>query len=129
MCLQNVSLSLTEKRNGEFIGLGYKLMIPSEIPKMKVWHQATHKYGKSWNNKLIQANDSELYRVGFHIFTKESDARNYTNYKRGSNLYRVEFKNITAFGTNEVYGLGSGYFGSCVIAQKIRYVEILEEFK
>ncbi len=143
MCLNSLSFSLA-KRKSEYVGVGYKLMPKSSV-KMNMWQEATVDTTKSNPyDKMLKCDISkENYLVGFHIFLNENDAKHYmddaTKNRKELKLYKVEFKNITAFGKNALWMSEQFYNGyevvsscsktslerDCVIAQNIRYIECL----
>jgi len=117
------------KRRGEYIGVGYKQMQELEIPPFGKWHSAkydptkpTYTKSDAKSKTITCENMLDQYIVGFHIFLNEWAARNYSS-KSKAVVYRVEFKNVTAFGSNTTYLNQSD--ADCVVAQDIRYIERL----
>jgi hypothetical protein len=118
-------------RSDEFVGIGYKLMRPGDIGKFGVWQKAEHRYGRGLKSSPINADSGVKYIAGFHIFLNFDDALHYQTNKECMAVYKVEFKNVTAFGKNSVYGkIGNSIYddGDCVIAHYIRYIKVLEKF-
>lgn len=94
--------------------------------KLGVWKKAIFDKNKGYNylgNNKIKADDNNTYHAGFHIFLTKRAAQQYC--WGWGDLYEVEYKNITAFGVNEVSRCPSRNRitgASCIIAQYIRYV-------
>lgn len=116
MCMSNVTkLNMTKGKNGLFTGIGYKSM--STEPILKRWKKAKCRYTKS-TNKRINCDNGDTYHLGFHIFTKQIDAENYSDYC--TNIYEVEYRNVTALGANILYKTDKS--ARCVIAQEMRFL-------
>lgn len=117
------------------------------------WHKATGSYNYKHNptpkvdyDRKEYASTSSInfdqnwdsarsYWPGFHIFLNKKDAVEYHNSyysnfarinygpKAGKRLILVQFKFITAFGTNSTR---SDKDGPCVIAQQMKYIETIK---
>jgi len=121
--MNTVKFALEENANGEMVGVGYKLMYTYEVKVNKRWKKARHINGDIY--KTI-GYGKRKYPFGFHIFLNQKDAENYTAKNPGKALYKVEFKNVVAFGTN--YTNLNGKSGPCIIARDMRYMEIIQEY-
>ncbi len=116
MCLETIEFALTKNSKG-FYGVGYKNMCPKDVTINK-WLRA--KSRNKDDDGFIRATDYSTYYPGFHIFTNLNDAQRYID----GSIYEVHYRNVLAFGKNEV---SYDYSGPCVIAQYIRYVRCLEK--
>lgn len=126
MCLRNVKFA-TDYINGlGYIGYGWKCGLT--VPKVGVWYEAN---GDRWSSpneseesdkkiRNIKSSNGKDYPAGFHIFLDKEDA---ILYGVCSNIYRVAFSNILAFGKNDTRGRKSG---DCIITQHIFYFPLEE---
>lgn len=149
MCLYSIELNLQRRRNGEFVGIGYKILprkifITGASGDIAIFNskgqltKAAEKEGwsRKWmkaigrNRQGLQHEDASAYlscngqprdySPGFHIFLTKEAAKNYANC---GVIVKVEYKNVIAFGTNEaIIGNSSA---PCVVAEYMRVVEIL----
>lgn len=128
MCLSTVDFNLSLTKGG-LVGIGYKILSDDYEYKLNKWMRARH---RNYTKKYLEIDscDDKKYTVGFHIFLNIEDAIDYRKMLPTFNfntLVRVEFKVVTGFGTNETGA--SARQAKCVIAQQMRVVEILKEFK
>ncbi len=138
MCLKTIDLNLKENKEGEITGFGYKAIHKDDpyslYRDLLLWQTAMINLAKlsctdvnegmSPTTGLITSENGLLYKVGFHIFLRKEDAYNYGYaYQRDEwTIYKVEFKNVTGFGQNTIYGVSPQETRPCVIAQNIRYL-------
>lgn len=116
------------------------------------WHKATGAYPSVFNTnpqvdfdrteKAVRSsiyddkdNNVREYWPGFHIFLRMEDAVQYNNGyynnyareayspKSGKRLILVQYKFVTAFGTNST---STGNSGPCVIAQEMKYIKTIK---
>ncbi len=132
MCLLTVSLNLKKNEDGEFVGVGYKAVYKNDVNTINTeWTVAKvnedklsandfNDYKRD-NSSLITSEQGIGYNVGFHIFLDKKDADDYGP-RKDWEIYEVEFKNVTCFGENTVYGVSPRECRPCVIAQHIRYL-------
>ncbi len=144
MCMSTVAFASTyDKKREEFIGIGYKNLSKFEVctkeskyekllPHKKTWKQASLTKGGSRNRDLtlmvhaVSNGQVRAYAPGFHIWTCEKDAVDYSGSDSSKVIVKVEFKDVIAFGTNEVYGAGMTYDKRpCIIARWMRLVEVI----
>lgn len=70
-----------------------------------------------------QGVENKRYLPGFHIFLRQSDAEKYSEYY--AYIYKVMYKQVLAFGTNETYTDGTPP-GPCVVS---RFMKIIQKVK
>ena len=125
MCLNTVVFNID--KNGE--GVGYKVFRKD----LKGYYSTVPSYAI---NKWIYANndkyglseiDNKKYFLGFHTFLNLEDAISYSKLfsKNNYDIYKVKFRNIMAFGTNENGG-GLDKSGLCIVSKYIKLVEKME---
>ncbi len=132
MCLHSISLNLSWHSGlRAYVGTGYKKILTSNLSKYNRigrWTKASGDFGdpKSKLHKQFErADNNGYYHPGFHIWQNEIDANNYI-YFNGGDIYEVLYKNVIAFGTNEVKYQETGYkldYGPCIIAEYMKLVK------
>jgi len=119
MCLHTCKIALERKKvDGEFqfVGTGYKVMYGYEAPKFGRWKKA-----KPWHgiqDREFSTVAKKEYFPGFHIWTTLKGALKYKADNYSLHLYKVTYKEILAFGTNDTY---RGVTSPCVVANYICY--------
>lgn len=134
MCMNHVDFKL-KKRNGKWIGEGYRVVLESRFPgngriekKMEIgkWLEANP---RSLAGKLDGPGEDD-YPKGFHTFLNQEDAQLYAADWYGEDganfepyeIRRVEFMDVLAFGMNR---LNDNEDGLCIISKYIKICEVV----
>jgi hypothetical protein len=138
MCMSTVKFA-TKEVNGEYVGEGYKVFdekikspwFPTPNYKLDKWYKADVGGGLLYHKHSDRYGDIN-YPRGYHIFLNLEDAINYRSTCFGP-VYKVQYKEILAFGQNEVEY--NPYYkdaycgwkqGDCIISL---YMKLVEEIK
>ncbi len=121
MCMNETFFSMKKTKNG-YVGTGYKVLYEDDKKDhFNVSFNGTKlvKKGQWVEDKApgsLVDNRGGTYPKGFHIWTTLEDAKRYGG---AQNVYKVEFMNIVAVGTNNT---GGSHYKTCIIARKMKIV-------
>ncbi len=106
-------------------GIGYKVIYngEDEPPKLNKWLRADY-FQKNWISEpsKIGSYKGDTYWPGFHIWLDIESAEEYASARFGCKIYKVEYRHVTAFGTNETGRVVKERMmvRNCVIAHEMR---------